>query len=177
MTDNIVKEYSRALFMLACEEGKEKEYLDCLNTAKDLFTKNPEYILLLSSPNISKEERLLAIDRAFGSRMCENVVSFIKLLCERDRIGGFGTCVEDYTRLYNEKCRIRVVTVTSSVKLTEAECEKIRKMLEKKYSVGVNLILKVDPSILGGIIIEAEDTVIDGSLKSKLRNVKDVIKA
>ena len=177
MTDNVVKEYSQALFMLACEEKAEKEYLDCLKTANSLFSKNPEYILLLSSPNISKEERLGIIDRAFGTRMNDAVVSFMKLLCERGHIGGFGSCVADYERLYNERCRIRVATVTSSVELTGAEREKIRLMLEKKYNVGVNLICKVDPSILGGVIIEAEETVIDGSLKSKLRDVKDVIKA
>ena len=61
--------------------------------------------------------------------------------------------------------------------LTEGEKEKIRIMLQKKRGVMVELICKVDKSILGGVIIETEDTVIDGSLKTKLRNVKEVMKA
>ena len=104
-------------------------------------------------------------------------MSFLLLLCEKGRITDLKLCVDDYERLYNEKCKILVARVTSSVELTEGEKEKIRIMLQKKRGVMVELICKVDKSILGGVIIETEDTVIDGSLKTKLRNVKEVMKA
>ncbi len=177
MQNNVVKEYAEALFILACEEKKEKEYLDELKLTKTLILKEPEYMLLLSSPNVSKEEKLSALEGAFSDHLSGHVMSFLMLLCEKGRITDIKLCVDDYERLYNERCKILVARVTSSVELTDEEKEKIRLMLEKKRGVEVELICKIDESILGGVIIETEDTVIDGSLKTKLRNVKEVMKA
>ena len=177
MENKVAKEYAEALFILACEEKKEKEYLDELKLTESLILKDPEYMLLLSSPNVTKEEKLSALESAFSDHLSEHVMSFLLLLCEKGRITDIKMCVDDYERLYNERCRILVARVTTSVELTEGEKEKIRLMLKKKRGVDVELICKIDESILGGVIIETEDTVIDGSLKTKLRNVKEVMKA
>ena len=177
MQNNVAKEYSEALFILACEGKKEKEYLDELKLTESLISENPEYMLLLSSPNVKTEEKLSVLENTFSNHLSESVMSFLLLLCEKGRITDLKLCVDDYERLYNEKCKILVARVTSSVELTEGEKEKIRIMLQKKRGVMVELICKVDKSILGGVIIETEDTVIDGSLKTKLRNVKEVMKA
>jgi len=101
----------------------------------------------------------------------------LKLLCEKGHITRFDVCLEDYEKLYNMKCKTRIARVISSVPLTDEEGAKIKASLERKWGVCVNLICETDESILGGIIIKTEDTVIDGSLKTKLRDVKDVIKA
>lgn len=177
MQNKVAMEYSQALFILACEEKKEKEYLDELKLTESLILKDPEYMLLLSSPNVRREEKLSVLEAAFSDHLSEHVMSFLLLLCEKGRITDLKLCVDDYERLYNERCKILVARVTSSVELTEGEKEKIRLALQKKRGVTVELICNVDESILGGVVIETEDTVIDGSLKTKLRNVKEVMKA
>lgn len=177
MQNNVEKEYSQALFTLACEENSAEKYYEELKLVREIFRKEPEYLTLLSSPNISKEEKLLALDGAFSEALSEYTLSFLKLLCERGHILKFDVCLSDYEKLYNLKCRTRVARVISSLELTAEEKKKITDALEKKWGVCVNLVCEVDESILGGIIIETEDTVIDGSLKTKLRDVKDVIKA
>ena len=67
--------------------------------------------------------------------------------------------------------------VTSAVALTEDEKARLIKSLEKKTGHRVELACRVDKDILGGIIVRTEDTVLDGSLKHKIRSVKDVIKS
>ena len=83
------REYASALFTLAVEEGKQKEYFASLETVKTVFAENGEYMDFLNSFSIPKSERIDAIEEAFGRSIEEYVVSFIKLLCEKDRISEF----------------------------------------------------------------------------------------
>ena len=86
MQNNVAKEYSEALFILACEEKKEKEYLDELKLTESLISENPEYMLLLSSPNVQTEEKLSVLENTFSNHLSESVMSFLLLLCEKGRI-------------------------------------------------------------------------------------------
>lgn len=171
----ISKEYGTALYMLACENNKKEEYADGLSVISDVFTENPEYITFLSSPGIPLEERLGAIDAAFKESICEDVLSYIKLICEKGRISCFFESAEEYNTLLKESQKIVNVKVVSAVELTEDEKEKLNKGLEKKLSSGINTSYVIDESLIGGILIEADGKILDGSVRTRLRDIKDVI--
>jgi len=171
----ISKEYGTALYMLACENNKKEEYADGLSVISDAFTENPEYITFLSSPGIPLEERLGAIDAAFKESICEDVLSYIKLICEKGRISCFFESAEEYNTLLKESQKIVNVKVVSAVELTEDEKEKLNKGLEKKLSSGINTSYVIDESLIGGILIEADGKILDGSVRTRLRDIKDVI--
>ncbi len=175
MKNNISTEYAEALFLLSCEEKSEEQYLYDLRLVKDVFDLEPEYIMLLISPSITMEEKLSAIDSAFDERVNTNIVSFLKLLCENNRINMLYSCIEAYEKLYNQVKRVAVASVISAVMLTEDERARITAKLEKKLGCRVELNCSVDEKILGGLIIKTEDAIIDGSLKRKMRDVKEVI--
>ena len=175
MKNNISHEYAEALFLLSCEEKSEEKYLSDLRLVKKMLEKEPEYLELLHSPSIGKEEKLNLIESAFGESVNEHIVSFLKLLCENNRIEQLFSCFEAYEKLYNQVKRVIVANVTSAVTLTEDEKARIKSKLEKKLGNSVELVCKVNEKILGGIIIETDDAVIDGSLKRKMRDVKEVI--
>ncbi len=177
MKNNISNEYAEALFELALEEKATDAYYKELKSISAIFEGDMEYIEFLSSPSIPTEEKLGAISVAFEGKVNDNVVSFLKLLCERGRAELFFACLDDFERLYNESKRVMLVTVTSATELSDSEKEKLIVALEKKHSLKVELKCIIDKSILGGIIVETESSVLDGSLKRKLRDVKDVIKA
>ena len=80
------KDYARGLYMLAAEERSERQHLEELRTVAQQFDSFPEYQQVLSSPAIPRRERLEMIDRAFGEAVSVNVVSFVKLLCEKGSI-------------------------------------------------------------------------------------------
>ena len=170
----ISNEYATALFSLALEAGKEKEYCDCLGIVSDIFKKEPDYLEFLSCPSIPKDERTKAIDDAFGA-MPEHMVSFLKILCERGRILCFEECFEIYKKLLAEHEKRKLAVVTSAVELTEAEKSALIKKLSNKEGCTVTLECRVDPSIMGGLIIETGGKVLDGSIRAKLSEVKDVI--
>ena len=175
MKNNISHEYAEALFLLSCEEKSEEKYLSDLRSVKEIFDSEPEYIELLHSPAIPKEEKLQLIENAFTGRINEHIVSFLKLICENNRIEYLYSCFDVYEKLYNEVKRVIVANVTSAVELNEDEKARIKQKLEKKFGYKVELICQIDEKIIGGIIIKTKDALMDGSLKRKMRDVKEVI--
>ena len=170
----ISKEYAEALFSLACESGTEGAVLDALVLVSDTMAQNPDYALFLSSPGISLEERIATVDQVFGASVPEHVVSFLQLLCEKRRIQYLTECIEEYRKLWNAAHAVVVAKVTSAVPLTEEEQAGLKKKLERDGAT-VMLDCHVDPAILGGIIVETNGKVIDGSLRHQLLEVKEVI--
>ena len=174
---NIGYEYAEALFLLSCEEQSAEKYLFDLRLVKSILDESPEYLELLHSPSIPLQDKLNAIENAFIGRINEYVVSFLKLLCENNRIEYIYSCFENYEKLYNQVKRVIISNVTSAVLLTDDEKARIISKLEKKFGYRVELICKIDEKILGGIIIETDDVILDGSLICKMRDVKEVIKS
>ena len=171
----ISKEYGAAIFMLACEENAKKEYGKALLDLKNAFSDNPDYMEFLASPSIPMSERLSALDSAFLEKVPENVLSFLKLLCEKGRMACLFEAIEEYERLLDESERVLNAKVTSAVPLTEDEKEKLKKKLEETNKSQVELEFFIDEAILGGIVVEIDGKVLDGSIKSRLRDIKDVI--
>lgn len=171
----VSKEYGAALFMLACENEKKDEYADGLSIISNAFYENPGYIEFLSSPGVAVEERLGAIEQAFAEYVCADVLSFIKLLCEKGRMSLFPEAAQEYNALLEESRRVIKVRVSSAVELTDEEKQKIATKLESKFKSGIESEYIIDESLIGGIVIEADGKILDGSLRSRLHDIKDVI--
>lgn len=177
MTDmtEIIKEYAEALFLIAAEEGKEHEFLEELTECEALFRENPEWRALLVSPTVPISERTAAIDAALAGRMHEYVVSFLKLLSERKRLSALSEALDEYRRLLEMREAVETAHVTSAVPLSETQEEALRAKLERKSGCRVRLECTVDPSILGGMIIEMDGSVMDGSIRHRLHEIKEVM--
>lgn len=171
----VIKEYAEALFILAAEENNEQKYMDALNVALKAFEEEPDYIEFLSAPGIPVGERIGSIEGVFGENLPTNVVSLLQLLCEKGRISSFKSCVKEYHSLLMAKINTTSAFVTSAVELTEDEKTALIRKLEKISGNTVELHLSIDESLLGGLIVEMNGTVMDGSLRQRLREVKEVM--
>lgn len=174
MTD-MSNEYGTALFMLANENSAEQEYAGALEKVSKVFNENPEYIDFLASPSIPLKERTDAIEQAFTGAVPEYIINFLQILCEKGHIKSFESCVTEYNKLLDALQNIVTAHVSSAVELTESEKESLRLKLEKIRGASVVLECCVDKSLIGGIIVEIEGKVIDGSLRRRLHEVKDVM--
>jgi F-type H+-transporting ATPase subunit delta len=174
MTD-IGKEYAQALFMLACEEGNAEEVAEGLTLVREALTEEPRYAELLSSPSISLGERLAAVKAAFGTAVTPRVLSFVQLLCEKGRMGCFFEAADAYAELLDFARHVSSVVVTSAVELTAEEKQKLIQKLESLCNGRVNAEYVVDASLIGGLVVEIDGKVFDGSLRHRLRKVKDVM--
>ena len=173
MTD-ISREYGAAIFALACESGAKKEYSDALNYVKAVFDSEPDYSEMLASPAIPLGERLTAIAEAFSDVPAE-VLSYVQLMCEKGRIAYFAESVEVFGELYAASERIYNAKITSAAELTDEQKEKLIKKLEKVYGGTVEGEYLVDAALMGGVVVEVDGNIMDGSLRTRLQDVKEVI--
>ena len=171
----VIKEYAMALFSLAQETDAVKEISEALDTVSAVMKENPEYEDLLASPNIPKTERVEAVEQAFTGTVPEHVVSFLSLLCERGRIRSLSECISEYRQLCDAANKISVAEVSSAVELTEDEKSALTKKLEKLCGNSVVLNCTVDPSLIGGISVAVDGRVIDGSIRHRLHELKEVM--
>lgn len=175
MMNDIGKEYGAALFMLASEEGARDEYAKALEDLRVIFKESPEYLSFLASPGISLGERLAAIETAFADLVPTYVLSYVQLLCEKGRIENFFEAADEYKALLDASKHISCAKVTSAVELTDNEKSKLYNKLKSMSGGDVNMEYVVDSSIMGGVIVELDGKIMDGSLRHRLREVKDVI--
>lgn len=171
----ISKEYAAALFSLACENQAEQSYADALDMIAAVFAETPEYTEFLASPGIPKEERTAALDEAFSAAVPEQVLSFLKVLCERGNIRSLNDCVKEYHKLLDTQKQFSRAKIISAVPLTDAQKKRLIQKLERKSGHTVLPEYIVDPALLGGMVVEMDGRVIDGSLQYKLQQVKEVI--
>lgn len=171
----IGKEYGAALFMLACEQNTLTDCADGLAAVKSAFSLQPEYSDLLASPSIPLSERLASLDTAFADQVPEAVLSLLQLMCEKGRITCFDEAVEEFTALLNAHNRVSKAQVVSAAALTEEQKKQLQQKLEQYTKGRVETTYTTDPTLLGGLIVDLDGKVLDGSLRHRLRDIKDVI--
>ena len=173
--NEISKEYGTALFALACEENAKHEYASALRTVKELLDESPEYNELISSPAIPLSDRLAIIEQAFSKTVPEHVLSYLQLICEKGRFSCFNESVEQYNALLDASEQISAAKITSAIELTNEEKEKLVSKLESRYHCRISAEYYIDDAMLGGLIVELDGKILDGSLRQRLREVKEVM--
>ena len=169
------KSYADALFSLALETNTVFETLMTLKEIRDGLCATEGALDLMASPSIPKDERCAVLEKAFGEVQPEHVLSFVGVLVQHGRIRELNDCVEAYTALHDEHARLSTAYVTSAVELTADEKAKLIKKLEAKLGRTIHLECSVDASLLGGLVVNVDGKVIDGSLKHKLQEIKEVM--
>lgn len=168
-------EYADALFSLAMDFHAEEETLGALHLIRDSFRKEPEALAMLASPAIPKSERLKAIEDAFGAHLPQHVMGYMHVLCNNGHIREFEDSVKEYEELYSSARKLSTAQVTSAVALSEEEKTQLQAKLEKRLGRTIRLECTIDESLLGGLVVQVDGKVIDGSLKHKLQEIKEVM--
>ncbi|MCF0135475.1 MAG: ATP synthase F1 subunit delta [Lachnospiraceae bacterium] len=169
------REYAEALFALSLEEKTVREDYEALEMVGTLMDENPAYLLFLATPSIPRSERVKALLDAFEGSVPERVLSTLCLLVEKGRIPDYREVKEEFYELLLAYESRTVALVTSAVPLSEDEKNRLKISLEKNCGHSVELECSVDSSLIGGMIVEMEGKTMDGSLKSRLRRLKEAI--
>lgn len=174
MTDTS-KSYADALFSLALETNTVFETLMALKEMRNGLYGTEGAIDLLASPSIPKDERCAVVEKAFAEIQPAHVMSFVCVLVQNGCIRELDDCLEAYTQLHDEHCKLSTAYVTSAVALNEGEKTKLIEKLSRKFGRTIHLECAVDPSLLGGLVVNVDGKVIDGSLKHRLQEIKEVM--
>ena len=162
-----IKAYADALFSLTEELGQTENVLLDIKTVKAVLGSSREYLTLLDSPALSREERLGLIDRSFGT-LNKNLVNTAKLLSEKRMAYALPKVLESYIRAYEISRGIEHVEVISAVPLSASQCARLKAKLEGITKKQIIISNTHDPSLLGGMKMRYMGIQLDGSIKTKL---------
>lgn len=168
--------YGQALYELARDKKMDESILSQLDALKDSFGQNPDYIRLLRSPNLSKEERCRILDEGFRGKLQPYVLNFLKILVEKDHIHLFSDCCRAYTQLYQSDHNILSVTAFTAVPLTKAQEDALTEKLSGLTGKTILLRNRVDSEIIGGVRLSYDGRCLDDTVSHRLARVRDLLK-
>lgn len=169
------KEYASALFDLAVDSHTENMTQKALHQVRELLCGTPGALETLASPAIPKKERLAMLEQIFGETLPGHVMGFLQVLCGHGHIRHLSECVSAFDDLLDTARKLSTATVVSAVELTDGQKERLQKQLEKRLNRTVRLECSVDASLLGGLVVTVDGRVLDGSLKHRLHEIKEVM--
>jgi F-type H+-transporting ATPase subunit delta len=169
--------YAGALFEVAKEKGKLDAIGADLAQFADEVEANRDLQVFLFSPHFASAEKVEGLKRAIGGADPE-LVNFLELLIEKGRTTELFRIRREFEVLWKRENKRIDVTVTSAVELDPAVVAKIGEEIERQTGQKVELASRVDDEILGGIVLQVGNMVLDASIRSRLEKLrKSVAKA
>ncbi len=171
----IASRYAQALYELAAEENLTERILEELKALDVAFLQEPDFIRLLMTRNLSKEERLGVVDSSFGGRLQPYLLNFLKILTERGHMSQFSACCKAYKAQYDEEHGILPVKAVTAVPLTESQSARLVQKMEQMTGKQIELTNVVDPACMGGVRLDYDGKRVDDTLKFRLDSIHKML--
>lgn len=175
MYEYLDKRYALALYEVAEKKGKVEEYLKDLRKICDLIYNNDNFYNVIKHPQISTSRKKETFKNVFKGKIDDELLSFLLILIEKDRILYLREKLKEMEKIHLERNNTLLAEVKSVISLTEDEVKALTKKLEKKYNKKIILKQQIDSSLIGGVYIRVGDDVIDGTIRSKLDEMKSLM--
>ena len=169
--EELAQVYARSLFQAALEHGKLDQLREQLGQFADALSQNRELAVFFFSPYFSTTEKRQALDTLLDGAD-ELFVNFLALLIENHRMPVIFRIRQEYERLWEEENKTLPVEITSAIALDEATTESLGRTIGERAGRKVTLAARVDPDILGGIIIRVGNSILDASIRNRLEQLR-----
>ena len=176
MISNISKRYARAFFEIAAKEKNLERYYTELNKLSSIIAQDKALGEFLSNPIFEQENKKVVVEKIISKlRFSSMTVNFLKLLVDKKRIDSLPDIAACYRQLMDEALKKIRVNVKTAFPLSSKMQEYINANMEKITGRKVEMTVETDPCLLGGIVIGVGDTLYDGSVKSQLNNMRNIL--
>jgi ATP synthase F1 delta subunit len=169
--EELAQVYARSLFQAAREHGRLDELREQVGQFADALNENRELAVFFFSPYFSTKEKQEALDRVLDGAD-PLLLNFLKLLIENHRMPVIFRIRQEFERLWDEENRTLPVEITSAIDLDEATTESVGRQIGERTGRKVSLVSRVDPDILGGIIIRVGNSILDASIRNRLEQLR-----
>jgi F-type H+-transporting ATPase subunit delta len=169
--EEIAQVYARALFEVAQEHDKLDLVREQLGQFADALNESADLRVFFFSPYFSTEEKKDGLHKALTDAD-PAIVNFLETLLERHRMPVIFRIRDEYGRLWDRENKLLPVEVTSAVDLDEATVKSIGERIGEQTGQRVELTSKVDPGILGGIVLRVGNSILDASIKHRLDQLR-----
>lgn len=168
--------YAEAFVDLAAERNDLDGYLGELTSVNEICSDKTLNMLLIN-PEVSKNERKNVLTGVLGSRVRQEVLNFVLLLIDRERIDALSGILREAVRLANERRKIMDIIINTAFPIGQDQIDAICEKFKKLYGASdMKVTVNVDPTLIGGVKVVIGDKVYDGSVKKKLAGLrKDMV--
>ena len=169
--EEIGQVYSRALFEAAEDSDKLDVVREQVGAFADALAENRDLAVFFFSPYFSTEEKKEGLGKVLDGAD-DTVRNFLELLIEKHRMPAVFRIRQAYDKLWEEENRLLPVEVTSAIELDPETVEQIGDKIGERTGRKVQLESKVDPDILGGIVVRVGDRILDASIANRLESLR-----
>lgn len=174
MNELVSKRWAHALMELALENPdiSKEEILDDLKEISETIDSSEELKNVINNPSISTEEKQIVLCKLFQNNIMPIVYNFLFTLNLRKRVNIISSIAEEFQKELEKIKNITHVNVTSAIELNDSRKEDIKQKLANKLQKEVIVDWTVDNEIIGGLVMNINETIVDNSVKHKLEDLQ-----
>ena len=170
--DTAARRYAEAAFEVAQRDGTVETWRSELDAAGEIAA-DDQVGRMLGNPAVALETRTEMAESIFGKTVSKPVLNLIGLMLRRGRIEQLPRVAAEFRRLDNARQGITLATATSAAPLSPDEVQALTARMEELTGGRVELDLRTDPSLLGGLVVRIGDRLIDGSVRGRLERLRN----
>ena len=175
LINTLAQTYARAI----CQIAEEKNMIDQVETqvkmVEEIIASNEDFKNLFYHPRVPAEAKKETVQAIFKDDVDQIVLNALLFLIDKRRETALSAIIKEYVELANEIRNIVTVEVTVARALTEEQKKALSDKLEKILCKTVSMKMKIDESIIGGVVVRLGDKLIDGSVNRQLRALKSTL--
>lgn len=169
--------YARALFQTTQEQHCEEAVYDGLTRfAHNYLLAIAQFNEVLADPIVAKEEKVRLLEMAIGEPLHDTLKQFIALVVDQKREDKMFFIAMKYLEMYRAKHHILSTQVTTATELPETTYDKIKAFIKQTFDADAEIDVKIDPSLIGGFILDIENTRMDASVAGQLNALRNKLK-
>ncbi|MGM9858988.1 MAG: F0F1 ATP synthase subunit delta [Bacilli bacterium] len=170
--DSLASRYSSALFSIAEEENKIKEYQEACKVFSQCIEENPKYMQIISSYFIKKDEKKQIVNEVVNKFKLPMLTSFVDVVFDNNRENCLLEILSDFNTKCNDKQNILEGIIYSVIELDKNQISRIEEVISKKLGKKVELKNEINSNLIGGVKVVINDTVFDGSITHRIESLK-----
>lgn len=172
----VARRYALALYEIGTANNSLDKLVAELTSVVMFFKENTDANKILVHPRIAVEDKKSLLQQLFQSELSETASNFLSLLVERNREASLSDVVEELVEMLNRAKNIAQAEVVSAMELNLEQVEEIKQQLAKCTGKIIELSTRVDASLVGGVVVRIGDTVIDGSIKNRIKSLQEQLR-
>ncbi|MCL5957926.1 MAG: ATP synthase F1 subunit delta [Chloroflexi bacterium] len=170
----VARRYAEGVFSIAVEKDTLEEWRDDLEVLSAVLSQ-PGFVIYLENPKTTSEEKRRTVAELLEGRIQPLALNLAFLLINRNRTNVIGKIADEYNRMMDEHLGVAVAEVTTAVPLSSEQEKDVIDHLKQLTGKQIKLEAKVDPGIIGGLLIRIGDKLVDGSVATRLTNLMEAI--
>ncbi len=171
--DRIGYRYAKSLFDLAKEKNVLEQVWEDMGMIHETAEGSRDFVLMLNSPLIASSKKEAILHQLFKGKYSSDITEMlVDIIVHKGRERYLDNVAKAFLVLYDAEKHIQRGKLTSAEPMSEAQIAEIKKIVEKQTGDTFEIDVEVDPSLIGGFILSIGDKLFDGSVSTKLREIK-----